>query len=265
LLLGVLGAAVAVGVSLPPTSTLSADPQPPPPQEDVVQTQAATAQSQLDTPLRLVAEARQTYAQVSTYTCTLISQERVRGKLLPENVISMSFRGQPFSVYMRWLGPKEFAGQEVAYVHGRNNGMMRVHAKGVLGALGFVSIAPNDPRVMEHSRHTIVEAGIGNLIERLARSWEFERAQNKTRVQMAEYDYNQRRCTRVETILTERTPQAYAYRTVVYFDKQWRLPVRVECYDFPRQGGPPEGELLECFSYANLQFNMNLDDRTFSK
>jgi hypothetical protein len=264
MLLGVLGAVVAVGVSLPPTASLpTASADPPPPQNGVVQ--AAVPQSQLDAPLRLIAEARQTYTQVQHYNCTLISQERIKGRLGPENVIAMTFRAQPFSVYMRWLGPKELTGQEVAYVHGRNNGMMRVHSKGVIGALGFMSIAPNDPRVLEHSRHTIVEAGIGNLIERLARTWEVDRFQNRTQVQLAEYDYNQRRCIRVETIQTERTPQAYSYRTVVYFDKQWRLPVRVECYDFPRPGGPAEGELLECFSYANPQFNTGIDDRLFNK
>src|SRR5262249_10958388 len=155
-------------------------------------------QSPLDEPLRLVAQARQVYAQVQTYTCTLISQERVKGRLEPENVVALTMRTQPFSVYMRWLGPKDAVGREVIYVAGRNQGNMRVHDnKGLGKAIGFVSIAPNDPRVLEHSRHTIVEAGIGNLIEQFARSWDAERRLGKTRVQIAEYEYDRKRCVRV--------------------------------------------------------------------
>src|SRR5438105_14581093 len=106
----------------------------------------------MDQPLRLLTDARQIYQRVNDYTCTLIKQERVGGQLQPENVIAMKFRKQPFSVYMKWHGPRQFVGQEVCYVHGRNNSMMRVHASGILGVAGFVSIDPRDPKVMQHSR-----------------------------------------------------------------------------------------------------------------
>ena len=39
-----------------------------------------------------------------------------------------------------------------------------------------------------------------------------------------------------------------------------KLPVRMECYDWPRQGGPPEGEMLECFSYIDQGFCKPLDE-----
>ncbi len=267
---------VAASASLPQRSTMpsaAADPPAMAPKVQIappsVQPAAAAQpapQSPLDVPLQLVAQARQVYRQVQTYTCTLVSQERVKGRLEPENVVALSMRTQPFSVYMRWLAPKEAAGREVAYVAGRNQGNMRVHDnKGLGKAFGFVNIAPNDPRVLEHSRHTIVEAGLGNLIEQFGRTWEAERRLGKTRVQMAEYEYDRKRCIRVETVQTERNPQLYCYRSVVYFDKQTRLPIRVECYDWPRQGGPPGGDLLETFSYASLQLNVPLNDAIFNR
>jgi hypothetical protein len=286
---GVVGVAAAVCLSLPPRAALpsaSADPPPatlaPPPitpsgppaapapgvapAAQFAPAQPAGAPSQLDEPLRLVAAARQAYQSVQSYTCTLVSQERVRGRLEPENVITFTFRARPFSVNMRWLAPADAAGREVIYVHGANKNMMRVHDNKGLGKLaGFVSIAPNDPRVLEHSRHTIVEAGIGNLIERFGQSWEYERRVGKTRVQMAEYEYNQKRCVRVETMWTERNTQAYCYRSVAYFDKASRLPIRVECYDWPRQGGPPGGDMLETFSYANLQLNVPVNDALYNR
>jgi hypothetical protein len=230
--------------------------QPPSPQ--------APQEMPLDTPLRMIAEARQRAQQINDYQCLLISQERVKGKLLPENVMQMSFRKTPFSVYMKWLAPKEDTGQEVCFVYGRNQNKMRVHAAGFGGNFGWLTIDVNDPKVMEHSRHTITEAGFSNLLERCARCWEAERNLNKTRVNIAEYDYNKRRCIRVETIHTERQPSFYCYRNVIYFDKETWLPVRMESYDWPRQGGPQDGDLLECFSYVDVRVNVGLTDQMFN-
>jgi hypothetical protein len=222
-------------------------------------------ENSMDYPLRLIGESRQSFRQVRDYTCTMIKQERVRGQLQPENVITLSVRQQPFSVYMLWHSPREFANQEVCYVVGKNQGNMRVHSSGVLGAVGFVTIEVNDPRAMKYSRHNITEAGIGNLIERHVAYWEKERQLNKTQVRLGEYEYNKRRCLRIETIHSDRNPAYYCYRGVVYIDKETRFPIRSESYDWPRQGGPPEGDLLEVFSYVDIRFNVGLDDRLFNK
>jgi hypothetical protein len=218
----------------------------------------------LDEPLRLATEAARAYQQVRDYTCTLVKQERIKGRMQEQNVIQLKFRQQPFSVYMRWLAPKAFAGQEVCYVHGRNNNMMRVRSSGVLGGFGFMSIAPNDPRALEHSRHIITETGFGNLITQLYQEWTRARQAGKAQVRLAEFQYDQKACTRVEIVYPERAPQVYCYRGVTYFDKQTHLPIRVEFYDWPQPGGPPEGELLESFSYAGLQLNVGLPDAVFN-
>jgi hypothetical protein len=265
--LALLGAGLAFCAYLPAdraVSTASAEPQAPtvPPAGGQA---APTAPSQLDEPLRLVVAAAQSYQQVRDYSCTLIKQERIKGVLPPENVILMKFRQQPFSVYMRWSAPKEFVGQEVCYVHGKNNNMMRVHSPVGLGKLvGFVSISPRDPRALEHSKHTITEAGIGNLIGQIYQEWTRVRQRAKVVVRIAEYQYDRKPCSRVEVIYQEKGPQDYCCRVVVYFDKQNHLPVRMECYDWPRAGGPPDGDLLESFSYANLQLNVGINDAHFN-
>jgi hypothetical protein len=264
-LVGMIGPLLAAGANLPTVSlsVVSAQPQ-------MVAAQPAYPQagqeSALDDPLRMIAAARQSYQQVIDYQCILISQERVSNKLLPQNVIQMSFRKNPFSVYMKWLGPKEKEGQEVCYVQGKNQNKMRVRAAGSFaGSLGFIPIDVNDPKVKQNSRHAITEAGLGNLIERVAKSWEAERNLNKTQVNIAEYEYNKKRCIRVETMHREQHPSFYAYRCVIYFDKETWLPVRTESYDWPRQGGPAEGELLECFSYIDMRTNVGLQDGLFNK
>jgi hypothetical protein len=263
--------AVGFGVMMLAASRPQTAPNPPPvsqqPPQAVQQVAAArsAAEFPLDYPLRLIAEARQNYQQVRDYTCTMIKQERVNGQLQPENVMTLRVRTQPFSVNIFWHAPRQFLNQEVCYVAARSPGKMRAHSAGILGAVGFVTVDVNDPRAMQYSRHNITEAGIGNLIEQHARYWQKERQQNKTQVRVGEYEYNKRRCVRIETIHTERDPSFYSYRGVLYLDKETRLPIRSESYDWPRRGGSSEGDLLEVFSYVDMRFNIGLDDRVFNK
>jgi hypothetical protein len=254
-----LGAVVLVA-AIP--AVMLADP--PPVASPVAGQPSTAAASPLDAPLQLLAEARQSYQNVRDYTCLFIKREQLRGQLQPENLVEMKMRTQPFSVYLRWLSPQGIAGQQACYVAGRNNGMMRVHSTGLAGVAGFVSIDPRDPRVAENSRHPITEAGIGNLIERFGQRWEAERRINKTIVRMGDYVYNQRPCARVETIHPDYNGGTfYAYRSLVYFDKETHLPIRVEAYDWPRQAGAAEGALLESYSYAHLRLNVGLREGAF--
>jgi hypothetical protein len=231
---------------------------------------AAAPAHPLDQPLQWMYEARKAYSAVRDYECTLVKQERIDGVLSPQNIILMKFRGSPFSVNMRWLAPTP--GQEVSFVYGRNNNMMRVNfSKGLKKAIGFVSVDPFDGRVMKHSRHHIYEAGIGNLIEQTIKNMEMERRLNKTQVQTAEYTYNERPCWRIESTRTERMAGAdgrdvfYSHRTVMYLDKERKLPIRAENYDWPVQGGTPGGDLMEMFSFVNLNLNVGLTDAHFAR
>jgi hypothetical protein len=224
---------------------------------------APGAPSMLDEPLRLMQLARQSYQGVRTYTCLLIKRERVRGQLEADQVIRMRVRTQPFSVYLRWQDPRQMAGQETCYVAGRNNGMMRVHGVGLAGLAGWVSLDPRDPRVLEHSRHTITEAGLGNLLDRYGRRWEEERKLNQTQVRLANFTYDNHLCRRVETIHPAGGPFTF-YRSMVYFDTATHLPIRVENYDFPRPRGNPDGDLAEMYSYAGLSLNVELGEEAFN-
>jgi Protein of unknown function (DUF1571) len=236
---------------------------PPQPGQEIVQVGAQG--SPLDPALHYLSEAKQAYQNVRDYTCLFIKRERVKGELQPENVATMKVRSNPFSVYMHWQAPHNLEGQEVCYVAGKNNGMMRAHSTGVLGFAGWVGIDPNDPRALANSRHTILEAGIGNLIDKYTERWEHQRPAGKTQVKIAEYEFAKRRCIRIEAFCPNSKPgECYSYRGVVYFDKELKLPIRSEAYDWPRQGGAPGGDLLEVFSYVDLKLNVGLSANDFN-
>ncbi len=141
-----------------------------------------------------------------------------------------------------------------------------VRGAGAVGLFGFVSLELNDPRIRATSKYAITQAGIGNMIERFIKSWEQERQLGLTRVNIGEYEYNKRRCVRVETIHPlQRDPRFIFYRSVVYFDKENKLPIRVECYDWPSKPGDTHGEVAEVYSFAHLKLNVGLDDETFRR
>lgn len=268
--LGVLlGLAVGVGSQqpippgqTPPIQTRQTAP-PQPPAAGSPAPAPAAAVSPMDHPLQILQRAQQSMQGIRDYTCLFVKQERVRGQLQPENLITMRVRNQPFSVHLAWHAPRNLVGQEVCYVAGRNNGQMRVRSSGLLKAVGFVNLDPRDPRALENSRHTITEAGIANLLNELARGWDGEKRLNKTRVTIGEYAYNERRCDRVETVHVDPHNGYFLFaRSVIYFDREHGLPIRIENYDWPRGGG--QAELAESYSYANLRLNVGLGDDAFN-
>jgi hypothetical protein len=226
---------------------------------------AAPPAATMDQALALLAQSRECFDGVQDYVCTLVKRERVRGELQPENIMTLAVRNRPFSVYLRWHSPKSLAGQEVCYVANRNKGMMRVHPIGFAGIAGFVSVDPRDPRALKNNRHPITAAGLGNLLDSIARTWEQERRGNATLVRITDGEFNYRPCTWIETIHPD--PKAgtfYGYRCLLGLDKATHLPVCSAAYDWPRPGGDPGGDLLECYTYLDLRCNTGLAEETFN-
>src|SRR3954464_13188430 len=115
---------------------------------------------------------------------------------------------------------------------------MRAKGPGLLGNLGYVTMPADDVRARKASRHSITEAGIGNLIELFGKGWQKERGKARPAVQVGTYQYARRRCTRVEVKHPGKPDRtALFHRSVVYFDRDNALPIRVENYDWPGKPG----------------------------
>jgi hypothetical protein len=213
---------------------------------------------------QLIGEAQSSFSRIRDYTGTLVRQERIGGQLQPEQFIDIRVRQQPYSVCLKWSSPKHLVGQEAIFVTGKHDNEIRAKGAGFLAIAGYVSLPTNDPRVMKNSRHPITDTGIGNILEILSRSYELERRlpADKVKASFAQYAFEKKPCTRMEVIHDVFDAQLYCHRCVVYFDNEYKLPVRVEVYDWPTSGNP-KGELLECYSYINLKFNVGLTDAAF--
>ena len=58
---------------------------------------------------------------------------------------------------------------------------------------------------------------------------------------------------------------APCYRSIIYLEKVSKMPIRLENYSWPQKGGRPDGDVLETFSYFNIQFNTGLNDSEFNR
>jgi len=211
-------------------------------------------------------EMKVAYAKVFDYSGHFVRQERVRGKLMPEQTAELRVKAKPRSISLKFIGPNELLGHELVYVTGRHAEMIRVRPAGNFDAKAFMTANATDPRAMVDTRHPITEIGIGAAIDHLEKMTTIERRlRNPMSVSMADFNFVKRPVIRYE-IFTER-PHAlrYAYRTVVYVDKETKLPVRIEAYDQPTVNGAVGGELLEAHSLVNLKFNQGIGEVPFEK
>ena len=219
-------------------------------------TTAAAAPTDVDVFGVWVQAARETHEKVRDYQCTFVKQERINGLLQDEQSAAMKLRVQPFSVHLKFIAPKAVAGREATYVAGRNNGKMKAKAGGAIGLVGFMTLDPRDPKAMQGTRHTITEAGIGNLVERLTAAAQSRRpGPNGAQAAVSEATVGRRACVRIEVIDPDSDGSRTPYRSVIYFDKDTNLPIVSKGMTAARRAA---GDLLECY-VSGLKFNVGLE------
>ncbi len=200
-------------------------------------------------------EAESAYAGVTDYTAIFHKQQRVDGKLLPEETILIKFK-KPLSLYMRWIAAPH-KGCEVLYVQGWNANRARVH-KG--GLLRFISrdLAPNHPRLMSGNLRPLTDAGLGFLIKRVAVNVRKAVKAGEFRCTLRGEEVIYGRPTRaLEVAFPEDSSKGYeVYRMVIYQDLANRLLIKMEAYDW-------NNALFENYGYGALKLNAGLTDDDF--
>jgi hypothetical protein len=157
----------------PPAPAATDDPSLPPPIPSVVKpapakpvTSEADALPQLRT---LHKKAATQFAEIDSYIARLRRREQINGKDKPEELMLFKFRKTPWSVYFKWLGI-EGHNRECVYVKGRYGNMINtLLAEGdvpLMPAGKRISLAPDSALVRARSRHSITDAGIGEMIDK---------------------------------------------------------------------------------------------------
>jgi len=100
-------------------------------------------------------KAEAAYDRVTSYTAIFHKQQRVAGKLGPEETIFVKFK-KPFSLYMKWI-KAPYQASELLYVAGWNENRVRAHRGGILRLLTR-NLKPSDPRLMAGNLRPVTRA-----------------------------------------------------------------------------------------------------------
>ena len=222
---------------------------------------AATQEHPLKKALRYANVSLRAAESLPGYTATLRRREIVDGKPV-DNTANLKFRTEPFSVYMRFTN-EENAGRQVLYVEGENAGKMLVREAGGLSSLaGTVKLAPDSPLVTANSRHPITRAGLANLTRSVIEQWTAETRFGESDVKYyADAELEGRPVVVIESSHPVPRREFRYARTRLWMDKETKLPVRLQQYEFRRGGGEPV--LAEDYTYSGIETGVRLGDRDF--
>src|SRR5208337_1170144 len=116
--------------------------------------------------LKMMQAVDRSFRLVHSYTMTFRKQERINGKLLPEQTYFIKVRQDPFAIYMRGIQP--VAGRELIYAEGHYDNHVIGHPEGMARFLvPRLKVPPDHPMILAESRHPMNQAGLGNLIRKL--------------------------------------------------------------------------------------------------
>ena len=185
------------------------------------------------------------------YTAVLTRRELVDGKPV-EGTIAMKFRDEPFSVYMEFINP-ENRGRQILFVEGANGGkMLAKEAGGLKSMMGTVELAPDSALVKSESRYPITRAGLANLARGVVGQWTDETQYGETDVKyFADAELAGRPVVVIESSHPVPRREFRFAKTRLWMDKETKLPVRLQQYEFRRGGGEPV--LAEDYTYTDVR------------
>ncbi|MBI3866125.1 MAG: DUF1571 domain-containing protein [Planctomycetia bacterium] len=202
--------------------------------------------------LEAARSSRETLRKLPDYTCTFIKQEQVKKNSLTRQVMSLKFRREPFSVYLKYIDPNP--GREVLFVEGRNDGKFHVReASGLLSYMGTISLLPTSNDAMKENRYPITMIGMEKMLDVFITEWEESLKHADTLVQhFPQAKFGELDCQMFEVAHPQQREPLKFHKGRVYFDKKTNLPIRSEQYAFPTKAGR-EPQLVEEYNYLDVK------------
>ena len=225
-----------------------------------VSVSADAVQHPLEPALQIARESLAAAEAVKDFEAAFSKRDVIKGRVFA-HTMTVKYRAEPFSVYMRFAEPHE--GREVIYVQGKNDDKLLVHETGLIGLVGTITVDPLSPKAMSESRHPITNMGLKPLTEGVIKQWENELKYGEIDVK---YYPNAKvrgmECRVIESSHPRPRRQFPFQKTRLFIDKATNLPVRVEQYGFPAMAGQ-QPTLLEEYTYWNIRANVGLTDQDF--
>ena len=192
------------------------------------------------------------------YTCTLIKQERIGGRVGQEQEIACQFLESPYSVSMRWTPQTAGIGDRVLYVEGKYNDMMLVHPTGMLSKLvgSTVMRKPDSPQAMQSTLRPVNQFGFRKSLQSLLKVYRQARDGGDLKESFGGFaEVAGRRAVVLVRYLPPKDDYP-AWKTLIFIDLESLVPVAVEGYDWDK-------DLSSRYIFKDVRFNVGLTGDDF--
>lgn len=194
------------------------------------------------------------------YRLTFYRQERLGGRLHPQECIRTLFRREPFSVKFIWDDPGADY-YESFYVAGQNDNKLVVRER--RGALPFLpptirKVNPETAVQFARACHPVTSFGLANLVRRTLAPLEDPQARPHITIRYQGLVHIEPLADPVHHLRIERPPTpgvAYIAQDF-YIDPRTHLPAGADLYQ-------PGGDLAASYRYTEIEANVRLTDADF--
>jgi hypothetical protein len=277
LLLGLIPIGLAIGswfltasledgpTDLPLNRADSDEPPPPPPVEKLPNWPEGPLKGDPAKKLLLASASITTarIARIESYTATFRKQERLGGKLGPENTLKMKVRNRPFAIYLKFLSPK--LGKEVVYAEGHHENKVIAHnGDWTRKLVPRLAVAPDSAVALADSRHPVTEAGLVHLANKLLsfRKKDIGDPHAETTLDRITDETGRPWLRSVHTHSVNDGSRPFA-RVEILYDPKTQFPLQISSYDWPAEGQTGELELAERYAYDDLNLEAALTAADF--
>lgn len=193
---------------------------------------------------------------IDDYTGTLYKQERIRGKVEKQQVVSFKFMDEPFSLAMKWM-KNASAADRLLFVAGANDGKMVVHPTGLWSWIKSVKREPDCEAAMKVNLYSCEHFGIKKLLTRILVLQQAVQKDGEIKTEtLGEVSIDGRKCVVIRAMLPESKASAVR-RMELKIDVEYFLPVELTTWDAQKN-------LIGNYIYKDLKFNVGLSADEFT-
>ncbi len=212
--------------------------------------------------------------KVSDYTCRIVKQERIDGRLKPMEFMDAKVRHQRTvdgrlvqrpSIYLHFVGPKEMIDREVLWVEGTNGGKMVVRRGGTRFEYMTLDLDPAGDAALQYSRYPVSESGMINMVQKLVDVGAADMQYGECEVQIFDdVKVGGQPCRCVQVMHPHRRSVFLFHIVRIYIADDFPIPIRYEAYDWPigESNDPP---LIEEYTFQDVRLNVGFSDAEFQR